>query len=317
MGFSSDIYSEVLENKRRLRQRNEALSDANRKKLYAENPRIREIENKLLKIGMETTLAVFSGNKEKLETLKIQCLKLNEEKKKLLAGSSLNVPYACEKCRDSGFFEGHYCDCVKREAKAIQFKRLSSVAPFEECRFSTFSLDYYSTDSTDGKVSPRVRMEKNLNYIKRFAENFPTGENLLLVGGAGLGKTHLSIAAANAVIERGFGVFYSSADYLLTKLERERFGRSGNNYKYYDAIEECDLLVLDDLGTEFLNQFGKAAIYDIINTRILAKKPVIINTNLFMDELAERYTPRISSRLIGNYTSLLFDGSDIRQQKLK
>ncbi len=119
------------------------------------------------------------------------------------------MPYACEKCQDSGFFEGHYCDCVKREAKAIQFKRLSSVAPFEECRFSTFSLDYYSTDSTDGKsFAQGANGEKNLNYIKRFAENFSyRRKTFLLVGGAGLGKTHLSIAAANAVIERGFGVF--------------------------------------------------------------------------------------------------------------
>ncbi len=313
MGFSNVIYAEAIEQKRILRQKNDQLRENLKIKLYNEIPRIKEIDSELSKIGMDITLATFSGNKARLEELKDKCSSLKAEKEQLTP-AGYTVDYDCTLCNDSGILDGKPCKCIESAAKKLQFNKLSSVAPFNECSIDNFNLDYYS-DKGDGTISPRLRMEKNLAYIKKYINNFPTGENLLLVGATGLGKTHISIAIANEVIDKGYGVFYSSAEYLITKLQKEKFGKTNDDTSYNDAAIECDLLILDDLGTEFNTQFSKSIIYDIVNTRILTKKPTIINTNLSMHEIKEMYTSRIASRFIGEYTTLLFDGADIRQIK--
>lgn len=314
MGFSKDIYLEVLEEKRKNLQRDDQLRESLYLKLIKDFPKIAEIDKALSDLGMKSAMAAFSGNKKLIEENALKVKTLQDEKAKLFT-DEYKVAYKCDKCLDKGYLDGKYCDCVLNAAKLLQYKKLSSVAPFDECSFDSFSLDYYPDDKT-AKVSPRLRMEKNLNYLKKYSNAFPTGENLLLFGGAGLGKTHLSIAIASEVINKGYGVFYCSAEYLMAHLERERFGRNtDSSVSFSDAVNDCDLLVLDDLGTEFLNQFTKSQIYDIINTRLLMKKPTIINTNLTMEEIEQRYTPRISSRLIGNYKPILFEGNDIRQLK--
>ena len=132
-------------------------------------------------------------------------------------------------------------------------------------------------------------------------------------GATGLGKTFLSLSIASAVIEKGYGVIYSSAQNLLNTLEKEKFSNSDANT--LNAIFDCDLLIIDDLGTEFSTSFTVSTIYNIINTRINMCKPVIISTNLSLSELQEMYSERIVSRFIGEYTILKFAGNDIRQIK--
>ena len=314
MGFSKDIYLEVLEEKRKNLQRDDQLREHLYSELKNKFPRVAEIDKNLSDLGMQSAMAAFSGNKNLIEENALKVKALQEEKAKLFT-DEYKVEYKCNKCLDKGYLEGKYCDCVHAEAKMLQYKKLSSVAPFDECSFDSFSLSFYPEDNGT-KVSPKLRMEKTVAYLKKYVNAFPTSENLLLFGGAGLGKTHLSIAIASEVIKKGYGVFYCSAEYLMAHLERERFNKFGDSANgFSDAVNDCDLLVLDDLGTEYLNQFTKSQIYDIINTRLLMKKPTIINTNLTMEEIEQRYTPRISSRLIGNYTPLLFEGNDIRQLK--
>lgn len=313
MGFSNAIYAAAIEKKRVLRQHNDAIRESNQQKLYETIPRLKEIDYELSQLGINTTMAVFNNNKEKINELKEKCQALKSEKDALIP-DGYEVPYECDICKDSGFVNGKYCECIEREARNIQFSTLSSAAPFEECRIDNFDLSYYPIEG-EGKFSPKVRMEKNFEYIKKYISSFPTGENLLLVGNTGLGKTHLSIAIASEIIVKGYGVFYSSAENLISNLQKEKFGKSDAEFNYNDAALQCDLLILDDLGTEFSTQFSKSVIYDIINTRILTKKSTIINTNLFMPEIKEQYSPRIASRLIGEYTTLLFEGADIRQIK--
>ncbi len=313
MGFSNKIYAEAVEQKRILRQRNEELREGLKLKLYNDVPRVKEIDQELSTLGMEITFATFSGNHERLDALKEKCLSLKAEKEKLTP-DGYDVAYSCDICKDSGVLDGKPCKCIEAAAKKLQFSKLSSVAPFDDCTIENFNLDYYPSES-ENAISPKLRMEKNVAYINKYITNFPTGENLLLVGATGLGKTHISIAIANAVIEKGYGVFYSSAEYLITKLQKEKFGKLDDETSYNDAALECDLLILDDLGTEFSTQFSKSIIYDIVNTRILTKKPTIINTNLTMSEIKEIYSPRVASRFIGEYTTLLFDGADVRQIK--
>jgi DNA replication protein DnaC len=154
-----------------------------------------------------------------------------------------------------------------------------------------------------------------LEYCKNYAEDFGTdSESLYLHGATGLGKTHISLAIANTVAEKGYSVIYDTAQNILSSLEREKFGHNNNGEREKEILE-CDLLIIDDLGSEFSTQFTVAAIYNIINTRLLSSKPTIISTNLSIDELTDRYTPRVTSRIVGCYTIKQFKGSDIRQQK--
>lgn len=139
--------------------------------------------------------------------------------------------------------------------------------------------------------------------------------NLLMQGGTGLGKTHLSLAIAHEAIEKGYGVIYGSAQNMVTNLEKERFQKDNEQQDTNQLMLQCDLLIIDDLGTEFSTSFVTAAIYNIVNTRLMTHKPTIISTNLSMKELEERYTERFASRILGSYIPLFFRGKDIRQQK--
>ena len=157
-------------------------------------------------------------------------------------------------------------------------------------------------------------MREIFEYCRCYADDFgKCSDSLFMHGATGLGKTHLSLAIANVVVEKGFEVIYGSAQNLLSSLEREKFG--GGSGEMEKELLDCDLLIIDDLGSEFSTQFTVACIYNIINTRINLGKPVIISTNLTGEELEAKYTQRITSRIIGSYVSLLFIGKDIRQLK--
>ena len=148
-------------------------------------------------------------------------------------------------------------------------------------------------------------------YAQRFSLHSPS---ILMTGATGLGKTHLSLAIAREVIEKGYGVVYGSAQNFMLQIERERFGRSESS-ESERQLQECDLLILDDLGVEFLTQFVSAAVYNLINTRLMAERPTIISTNLSISELESRYSERVVSRIIANYRVLPFIGRDVRQLK--
>lgn len=313
MGFPKAIYDKAFEEKRVVRQRNEALREEKKAQLYKDFPRVKEIDTELSKMGIELTMAAFSGKKDLLKQLENKAQRLETEKSTYI-GTDFHIAYECEKCQDSGYVNGKICECIVNSAKKLQFSELSSAAPFKECTFENFNTNYYP-ETGAGKISPKLRMEKNLSYAKKFADKFPNGENLLFTGGTGLGKTHLSLAIGNAVTEKGYSVFYCSSEYIVTKSVNEKFGKSDGEMPYYNSVRDCDLFILDDLGTEIPTQMVPNTIYDIINSRILTGKSTLINTNLSMEEIAKKYTPRVSSRLIGEYTTLLFEGSDIRQIK--
>jgi DNA replication protein DnaC len=175
-------------------------------------------------------------------------------------------------------------------------------------RFDTFSLSYYQGDD-------RVTMQKNYEICRDYAESFTkSSENLLLLGKTGLGKTHLSTSIAVSVIDKGYDVVYSSAPALFLSLEAEKFGRDAQ--LPLREVEDADLLILDDLGTENPSPLHVNFLYQLVNARMVAGKPTIINTNLSVREIRERYTDRVASRLLGEYTVLGFVGQDIRMQKL-
>lgn len=281
--------------------------------VYASNKRLEQIDNELSSLGANLALTALSGDKIALEGIKTKTKMLSAEKQQILNGANINeIVYDCPLCSDTGYIGGKVCDCVKKIANGLAIKELSAQMPIDECNFENFDLKYYSTDGEN----PRRRMTAILKLCKEYVLNFnpSTSANLLFMGGVGLGKTHLTLAIISGVIEKGYMAVYGPAESLFSTIEKEKF--SGENKGSYDNMLTCDLLVIDDLGTEMSTSFTKSALYNLINTRLLTKKPTIINTNLTLKEIESIYSPRVASRLIGNFNANKFLGTDIRQQKI-
>ena len=309
-------YKKAFENKRRAVSERKAKREMFLSAVYATEPKLFEVENELKALGAKLAITALSGDSDALVMLKAQISKLNLEKDKILKKAKVpEIVLECSFCGDTGYINGKICDCIKREAAKIMTEELSKEMPLNECRFDNFDLKYYS-DKTDGDGSnPRRRMTSILKLCREYVINFSEGSpNLLFTGNAGLGKTHLTMAIVSGVIGKGYTPVYGSAENLFSAVEEEKFLGEGRGS--YDTMLNCDLLVVDDLGAEMTTVFTKSVLYNLINTRLLTKKPTIINTNLTMKEIETRYSARVSSRLIGHYDSNRFLGNDIRQQKL-
>ncbi|MGN0520526.1 MAG: ATP-binding protein, partial [Candidatus Fimenecus sp.] len=247
-------------------------------------------------------------------------LELQAKRKELLLQNGfpadfLQPHYTCAVCEDTGAVDGKECACYQKLLRDIAFRELSAKTPLQLCTFDSFSLSYYQ-DTPDGNgIIPRQKMEEVLNFCKRYADTFSLqSPSLLFFGNTGLGKTHLSLAIAAAAIEKGYGVVYGAAQNLFSALEKEHFGKSAEE-DIEAMLLDCDLLILDDLGTEFTTGFVTASFYNIINTRLLCGKPTVINTNLSFEELEDKYTNRIVSRILGCYQVRRFYGEDMRVKK--
>ncbi|NLL62873.1 MAG: ATP-binding protein [Ruminococcaceae bacterium] len=307
-------------------RREAAEKDAERKRLELEtvSPELKEVNEKIKKSGIDAFRAVMLGNKgtEIIENLKNQSIALKAQRIEILKSfglpeDTLEIHYTCPECEDTGEKGNYYCECFKSLVKQLQLENLCSCAPAKESTFANFSLDFYNgfIDETTG-ANARERMSQIYNYCKNWAEDFSKDSpSILMYGNTGLGKTHLSLAIANVVVEKGYNVIYSSAGNLFSKLEKEKFGKINFDESPEEQVLTVDLLILDDLGSEFSTQFTIATVYNIINTRILSGLPTIINTNLLYDEIGDKYNPRVYSRLIGDYQMLEFIGADIRQLK--
>ena len=239
-------------------------------------------------------------------------------RKNKLPADYLEVKWTCPVCEDTGVCGNRLCACHIELLKQLAFQEAGRRSPLKFCLFSDFDLGYYDeTYNEEYRCSPRDRMRDVLEFCREYAADFdPTASpSLLMQGETGLGKTHLSLSIAGEVIGKGFTVLYNSAQNIFNELQKERFGKTDGAGQFEAMTLECDLLVLDDLGAEFSTSFTNAALYNFINTRINAALPTIISTNLTLRELEERYTRRITSRLIGEYTALTFFGADVRQKK--
>ena len=300
----------AFSNKKETLNRKQAEYDNALSTLENENKDYRNLLIKLSNAAGELCKCVFSGDTKKAETIKADMEKLSNEKQKIIAAAGIkNVSFDCEKCKDTGYVSGKVCDCIKAAAKELYLSELSKEIPLSLNTFDNFSLKYYTDEKT------KKRMSGIFNLAKEYAENFnpQKSENLLFMGGTGLGKTHLSVAIVGELIKGGFSVVYGSAYNLFSKMESEHFESHINDS--YDAAIDADLLVIDDLGAEFVSPFIQTLLYNIINTRLLSNKPTLINTNLTISEINDRYTPRVASRLVGNYTAKSFLGTDVRQIK--
>lgn len=327
MAYNNNIRKksyEILEERRQNALKNQEQLKA---KIYKELPRLKEIEMQLAVIGAEAAKSVLSGASagEINERLSQKSLELQKESKTILFENGYNSnilepKFHCSKCCDKGEYDNEFgrtvvCDCLKKLQTELACEELNKVSPLTLSSFDNFSLNYYDLDVQPGlTMSPYDRMSKILDYCKRYARDFSLNSpSMFMRGSTGLGKTHLSLAIANEVIKSGFGVVYVSAPMILSKLEKQHF-----SYAYQEEDETintlvtCDLLIIDDLGTEFQSQYSISTIYNIFNTRLLNKKPTIMNSNLTLRDLEKIYSPRFVSRILGECAKLDFLGKDIR-----
>lgn len=320
MGYNAEVYAQAKRILERRRAEAETTAALHRHEVYDKVPQIKALDDEIGQAAVDVVKAIgMHGDVQKyIEMLSEKNLSAQEKRCELLRANGypedyLKSPYVCERCGDTGFCDGFRCACVDALMQQIAYSSLCSDFPVQRSTFDSFNLAYYSKrpDPKTGVV-PYTRMEEILLFCKQYAADFDLhSPSLFLYGETGLGKTHLSLAIAGAVTQKGYGVIYGSAQNLLDRMERERF--KGEDDGATEAILSCDLLVLDDLGAEFSTQFSVAAVYNILNTRLQSGRPVIISTNLTVKELEKRYSRRITSRIFGSYTTLSFCGSDVRQ----
>ena len=296
-------------------------NEIRKKQFYKKFKRAKDIELQLSRTAIDSAKAILSGAsaKEKLTELKNKNLALQKELETLLITANLpldylNIKYKCADCKDMGYVDGVMCDCLKSLIKKITYKNLNKLSPLSLSTFEAFNTDLYPDKNSADGVNVKSHMEKIFNFCKNYANTFnKNSENLFLQGATGLGKTHLSLAIANSAINSGYNVIYTSTPNILSKLEKEHFSHNFQDEETEKHLIGCDLLILDDMGTEFQTSFSSAMIYNIINSRIMFQKPTIISTNLSVKEIKSAYSKRLVSRIMGNYKRLFFLGNDIRQ----
>lgn len=312
------------------KQRRAEAFRARERAVYQKAPRIEEIN-----IELSHTMAkiIASGLKRgadprsAIAALEAENLNLQSERTRLLEKLGYPADYLeekpnCTKCNDTGFLGSEVCTCLRDYYVRAQNEELSQMLDLGTQSFETFNFDYYSA-APDFEVgtSPRLNMEKNYDVCQDYAHEFsPKSGNLLLYGDAGLGKTFLSASIARVVSEGGSSVVYDTAGHVFSRFEAQKFRREAGDDGADGDVErylKCDLLILDDLGTEMATSFIQSAVYQLVNTRLMTGKKTVISTNLSPEEIGKRYGAAVLSRIEGEYRILPFFGEDIRKLKKK
>lgn len=324
MGYSKNIYLTAQNKLDRRRKKATQELEIRRAKAYSEIPELVEIQSRIAACGAQVIGAFAKGanGKAYVEELARESLSAQKRRRELLIEAGLpenylEAQYVCDICEDTGVTDDGICECQRSLLIETAKDEISKYAPLRASTFEKFSLDFYPDAADSSGVIPKKRMGEIAKFCEDYANDFSLrSPSLFMHGATGLGKTHLSLSIANTVTEKGFGVIYSSAPNLFSELEREHFSRQNPNERTFEKeLLETDLLIIDDLGVEFSTQFTVSCVYNIINSRILSGKPTVISTNLTPAELEDKYTQRITSRIIGSYISLKFTGRDIRQLK--
>ena len=323
MAYSNEIVRRARQRLAEAKADRESENQAHLTEAYQRLPRLKEIDLQLrrtMAVAAQTAFTQGIDVQAAMEEVKQKNLALQQERARLVQlhfeEGFLDESPVCDICGGSGYLGTSMCECLQELCRQEQKKELSLLSGGKES-FQQFRLDYYS-DQYDPKygASARTVMEKTLSTCRSYAAFFSLkSENLLFSGDTGLGKTFLSACISRVVADRGYSVAYESAGHLFTNLEQAKFNNNEDARRESAKYTACDLLIVDDLGTEMPSQFVTAALYSLINDRLLSGKPTIISTNMNTEDFARRYSPQIASRLTGSYRRVAFVGSDIRVMK--
>lgn len=327
MGYSKQVIEKVKDEFEKKRKIAVDTAEARKAEMYETCPVLKQIDTALASTGLKVYKAALDGKEgldERIRLLEKENMELQDDRRRILKMSGkpenyLDIVYSCKKCSDTGYCGLNMCSCMKKALikEAYESSGLGSVLTKQN--FDNFSLDYYSCEKAGTSVSPRDNMKYILDEAKSYVKNFGKKEkndNLLFIGKTGLGKTHISTAIAKGVIDKGYDVVYDTVQNILNVFEMQTFGHNTEAAAEAERYTQCSLLIIDDLGTEFKSSFTQSVLYNLINTRIISGKAMIISTNLDDSELFKKqYDDRINSRLIGNFRTFKFFGEDIRIKK--
>ena len=325
MAYDGTIMQRALARFDQAKQRRADELEQRRRLAFARQPRLAEIDRELRgTMGRIVTSALQKGTDPlpAIRVLRDENLELQRERAELLTAMGEPIDYlddapACPLCGDTGYRKGQVCDCLKKYYAREQLHELSRLLPLGEATFDSFRFDFYD-DAVwpDYGTSPRANMERNFDVCRDYAQQFSKGSgNLLLSGGTGLGKTFLSACIARVVSDGGYSVVYDTAGRIFSQFEEAKFRGDAEGDADAKRCQRCDLLIVDDLGTEMTTSFVQSALYQLVNGRLMEGKATIISTNLAPEELGTRYGGAVLSRLEGEYEILPFFGEDIRRLK--
>lgn len=324
--FKSELHNEIMREYEYIRANNEATQKNNKEQVYNHFPRIKEIDDALSRASLDACKNLLNSNashSDIISKLQKNTESLVKEKNEILTkeGIPLNFMdeiYNCPLCKDRGSYDNKWCECYYQKLQKLMHKK-SNINTGKMHSFKSFDITRYpiTVDAQYG-ISPRDNAEIIYETALKYA-NFETSisKQLLFYGNPGLGKTFTSDCIAKEFIEKGKSVYYTSAPRLFSTFEDYKFGRNttAEAKRIIDFISSVDLLIIDDLGTEFRTQYTDSILFDIINTRTSENQYMIISTNLNPSQLEATYSERISSRIMGNFEPILFIGNDLRINK--
>ncbi len=327
MALKNDQYNQILREYDSRVLKNKYELDERRKEAYSLIPRLKDLEDEMISLSAQSGRLALFGDDSGLKELKSKTLELKEIQLELLLAHGLSADYLemhyhCNKCKDTGHIGNEKCNCLKQAIADLMYSNSNIKTILANENFNNFSFRYYSDDYVDQTtgLSPLSNMQKVVANCKRFIKHFKDKrDNLLLLGNTGVGKTFLANCIAKELLDQGYTVIYLTAFRLFDILEKYKFGKDeDNSYQasnQFDYILNCDLLIIDDLGTEFYNSFTNSQLYLIINERLLRKKSTVISTNLSLSDINLNYSERVYSRIISSYAVQRIIGEDIRLHK--
>lgn len=316
MGLSNSQYDAIMREYDRKRIDAANKLDAKLAQVYEVIPEYYDVEEEIREIAFQSGLKSIGGDTDALKEMRIKIAELTEKRDRLLQSHGFSKDYLlpdyeCSDCKDTGYIEGRKCHCLSQKILQLLYSKSNVGSVLDKENFDTLSVDEY-TDSEYEKMKPVI------DRCRAFADAFDEKkENLMFMGNPGVGKTFLSNCIAKALLDKGYSVIYFTSVQLFDTLSKYAFSydNSDENSGIMEDIYTCDLLIIDDLGTEIVTKLVESQLFNIINERIIRDKATIISSNLMLQDMNERYSERIVSRVAGKYTLLKLDISDIRFRK--
>lgn len=323
MSLTNTQYDEIMRDYEARQTQNRHIQELRIQEVYRKVPKLKELDDEIASVSVARAKELLSGSEAALEELHRQLEQLQKQKKELLTESGyplnyLDMPYTCPDCKDTGYIDGKRCHCFMQASIDLVYTQSNLKSILEKENFSTFSFSYYSDD----RINPATNLsalataknayDESLRFIKNFDDEF---SNLFFYGDTGVGKTFFSNCIAKELLDSGHSVIYFTAFELFHIFEKNVFERDVEMAEPYQNIFDCDLLIIDDLGTEMSNSFTTSQLFLCLNERILRRKSTIISTNLGLNQLADTYSERTFSRVSSHYTMIKLFGDDIRIKK--
>ncbi|MCI1944650.1 ATP-binding protein [Clostridium luticellarii] len=312
-------HSKIMKMYERAREEDEQSLNARKKEIEKKIPRVMDIQKYIGKLSLKLSIDILNNvenRDEYLRELKEKITDLKIKRSELLAANNypidyLEIHYQCPKCKDTGFIGHEKCSCYKQKLIKLYYSNSDLTNILSKNNFDNFNFKLYSSlKGIRNPTSPRKNIEKIASISWKYIENFSSSnENLLFYGNPGTGKTFLSNCISKELLDRGFLVVYRTSEALIEDLRNIRFK---NDNELEDFLMNCDLLIIDDLGSEQITDFSKTELFNILNRKLLKQKKMLISTNCDLEELLKSYSERISSRLLGEFTLCKFFGEDIR-----